>query len=166
MLHDRTKKALLRSVVWVALILVVWFNVAHLRHTRGISMLPTLGEGSWVVVYELGSHFHAPRRGDIVCVRSNERPLEVFCKRVIAEPGEEIEIRRGVVWINGVELHEPYAVINPMWQLPRTKLDDQHVYVIGDNRGMAMRNHRQGQAALSNILGRVVWVLYRGRTRE
>jgi signal peptidase I len=156
------RKVWVRCIIWSVLVVIIWFNVAHIRQCRGVSMLPTLGDGAIVVVYELGSHFYPPSRGDIICVRSNERPLEIICKRVIALPGEEIEIRSGIVCINDEDLDEPYALINSSWQLPRTKLDDHHVYVIGDNRGMDMELHRQGQAALSNIAGKVVLVLYQG----
>ena len=158
----RTRNALLRSALWTVLILVVWFNVAHIRYLKGTSMLRTLGEGAVVVVYELGSHFSPPKRGDIVCVQTNERPRQVYCKRVIALPGEELEFKNGIVYINGGKLDEPYALISNTWNKSKIKLDDRHVYVVGDNRGMSMAMHTQGQANLDNVLGVVEIVIRQG----
>ena len=159
----RTRNILLRCVLWTSITLVLWFNVVHVRRLRGRSMLPTLASGAYVVVYQLGTTLHPPRRGDIVCVRSNEDTTRVYCKRVIAEPGEEIEFRQGVVYINGEPLDEPYAITSPMWDQARIKLDGRHVYVVGDNRGMSdMSSHYQGQAKLENIIGKVAFVIYRG----
>jgi len=166
-LHKRTRNALLRSVLWAVLILVVWFNVVHIRRLKGTSMLPTLGDGAVVVVYELGCHFSLPERGDIICVQTNERPRQVYCKRVIALPGEEIEFRNGVVYINGRKLDERrYALSSSTWNMPGIKLDERHVYVVGDNRGMSMEMHTQGQANLDNILGVVAIVIWRGKVPD
>ncbi len=153
-------------MLWAVLILFVWFNVGHIRRLKGLSMLPTLGDGAVVVVYELGCHFSPPGRGDIVCIRTNERPGQVFCKRVIALPGEEIEFRNSVVYINGRKLDEQYAITSSTWNMPRIKIDERHVYVVGDNRGMSMAMHTQGQANLDNILGVVAIVIRRGNVPD
>lgn len=160
----RTRNTLLRCVLWVVLILVLWYNVAHIRVLSGISMEPALGDGAIVLVYELGTHYKAPDRGDIVCVKSNEDADHVYCKRVLALPGETIEFRNGVVHIDGEKLDEPWRPrVHPAWNMAPLKLDDRHVYIVGDNRGMThMSDHYQGPADLDNVVGEVVAVLKRG----
>ena len=54
------------------------------------------------------SDFHGPRRGDIVVLRLPEQSDELLIKRVIALPGERVEIRDGSVFVDGALLDEPY----------------------------------------------------------
>ena len=157
MLKNLLKKPWFRSIIWAVLIAIIWFNVIHIRRCRGVSMLPTIHSGAIVLVYELGVHRSAPERGDIVYMRSNERPIEILCKRVVALPGETIEFRQGAVHVVGEKLDEPYIISNRSWNMPPLTLDDHHVYVVGDNRGMAQYLHTQGPADIANIVGRVVY---------
>ena len=51
------------------------------------------------------------RRGDIVAFKSPENPKVPFIKRVIGVPGDVLEIRDKVVYINGRKLDEPYKYL-------------------------------------------------------
>ena len=145
-----------RSPIEVAVILILWYFVIQVRPTRGASMLPALANGAHVFVDKLSYRFRAPDRGDVIIFRSNEEPVMLYCKRVIGLPKEIIEIRRGQVYINEVPLYEPYIISNTFWEMPPTRIGEQQVYAVGDNRGMAMVSHFQGLVAYRNILGRLI----------
>jgi len=140
----------------IAAILILWFFVIQVRPTRGHSMLPALREGAYVFLDKVSYRFRAPDRGDVIILRDNEEPPELYCKRVIGLPKEIIEIRRGQVYINDVPLHEPYIISNTFWELPPIRIGERQVYVIGDNRGMAMVSHFQVLVAYRNIVGRLI----------
>ena len=124
------------------------------------SMEPSLGVGDRVLVNKVVYHLHPPRRGDIIVFEephpANEpdrnilqafwhwltqglgvsaSPERDFIKRVIAVPGETIEIKRGRVFINGRRVTEPYlaSTADPR-DYPPTKVPPDNLFVMGDNR--------------------------------
>lgn len=115
------------------------------------SMRPTIREGDHL----LGSKFHyrfwEPRRGEVVVFRPPEAARHVgsadaprFVKRVIAVAGDEVEIRDGVVLVNGVALDEPYVAEAPVYTFRAATVPAGHVFVLGDNRNESLDSHRWG----------------------
>ena len=126
------------------------------------SMVPTLKVGDRVLVNKLVYRFHPPRRGDIMVFEDpnpppqpDRNPLDAFwhwlteglgfaqspekdfIKRVIALPGETIEIRAGgTVYIDGKLLDEPYLQGLPAdpRPYPPQKIPPNMLFVMGDNR--------------------------------
>ena len=124
------------------------------------SMEPSLGVGDRVLVNKVVYHLHPPRRGDIIVFEEphpgNEpdrnvleafwnwltqglgvsaSPERDFIKRVVAVPGETIEVKQGRVFINGRRLTEPYlATTADRRDYPPTKVPPENLFVMGDNR--------------------------------
>jgi signal peptidase I len=73
------------------------------------SMIPTLLVGDYILVNKFIYHFKPVTRGDIVVFRSPEDPDRDYIKRIIGQPGEEVAIKEGVVFVNGKRLKEVYA---------------------------------------------------------
>ena len=130
-------------VIAVALLvafLVRTFVLAHFV-VDGTSMATTLADDDRVFVNKLSYRLHDPNRGDVVVLHqlngASERDL---IKRVIALPGETIEIRSCQVLIDGRLLEEPYLdpeVVQPGncgRDLAPVTIPEDHVFVMGDNR--------------------------------
>ena len=124
------------------------------------SMEPSLGVGDRVLVNKVVYHLHPPRRGDIIVFEEphpgNEpdrnvfeafwhwltqglgvsaSPERDFIKRVIAVPGETIEVKQGRLFINGRRLAEPYlSAPADRRDYPPTKVPPDNLFVMGDNR--------------------------------
>jgi len=145
-----------RAPIEIGLVLFVWFFVIQINPTHGPSMLPTLKDGSYVFLDKLSYRLHPPERGDVIVFRSNEEPVMHYCKRVIGLPGQVIEIRRGQVYLDDAPLHEPYIIGNTFWELQPTRIGEDQIYAIGDNRGMAIDSHFKAKVAYRNIVGRVI----------
>jgi signal peptidase I len=103
-------------------------------------MEPTLFVGSHYLVNHLVYRFRHPRRGEIVSFVSPVDHKKLFIKRVIAVPGDEIEIRDKKVILNGQPLEEPYTVYKRANEkldgdnLGPLKVPEDSVFVLGDNR--------------------------------
>lgn len=93
------------------------------------SMRPTIMEEDEVLVSKI---FTSVNRGDIF-VFSHESSKELLIKRVVGLPGEKIEIKDGIVYVNGILLNEPYVKnneeINKSFNVP-----EGHYLFFGDNR--------------------------------
>ena len=153
------------------------------------SMVPTLEVGDRVFVNKLAYDFGDLHRGDVI-VFENPNPEELpdrgvvggflhwlgegigvaqpenedFIKRVIALPGETIEIRDNVVYIDGEPLDEPYLTAearrNNGDMKPRTVPEDS-LFVMGDNRGnSADSRYGLGFVPTDKVVGRAFIVIW------
>ena len=94
--------------------------IAEPTRVKGDSMQYTLLHKEGLLVEKVSYWFGAPERGDIVIVKY-PNSADRYVKRIIALPGETVEIRGGVVYVNGSALDEPYVKGKCDWDCaPRT----------------------------------------------
>lgn len=72
------------------------------------SMLPSLLAGDHVVIDKGGFLHRKPVHGDIIVFKYPEDTSKLFVKRVIGVPGDTVEIRSKAVYVNGIQIDEPY----------------------------------------------------------
>ena len=128
----------------------------------GDSMVPTLHNDERMFVEKVSLWVSCPERGEIItCFYPG---YKVSCvKRVIATPGETVEIIGGEVYIDGARIDESrywngeiYADMAPV------TVPEGHVFVMGDNRNDSKdsRNPSVGSIPYERIVGRcraVIW---------
>ncbi len=127
------------SFLIVILILSFVFRIASVS---GSSMEPTLQDGNSLIVSSLKSKYEY---GDIVVISQPNFLNENIIKRVIAVEGDTVDIdfEKGVVYVNGKEISEPYVnsstnLIPPNnFDFPLT-VPQGHLFVMGDNRNASL----------------------------
>src|SRR5690606_34422249 len=75
-------------------------------------------------------------------------------KRVIAVPGQTIEVRGGEVLVNGQPLDESYIAEPPRYEYPITEVEPGSLFVLGDNRNRSADSHNFGTIPLDQVVGR------------
>lgn len=133
----------------------------------GSSMLSTLHDTDRVLVNKLSYRIHAPRRGDVVVLKTMENSGERdLIKRVIALPGETIDIRGCQVYVDDQLLVEPYlspdvapCTDSNQFSFPFT-VPEETVFVMGDNRPGSKDSREIGPVAFGDLLGRAFVVLW------
>ena len=153
------------------------------------SMVPTLEVGDRVFVSKFMFDGGDVARGDVI-VFENPNPGELpdrsgvssvlhwlgegiglaqpenedFIKRVIGLPGETIEIKENVVYIEGEPLDEPYLTEdarNSNGDLEPTTVPDGEVFVMGDNRGnSADSRYGLGTVPLDRVIGKAFVLIW------
>ena len=118
-------------------------------------MQPTLRDGQFVLVNRLAYWRSDPTRGDIVALSLAGRRV-LYIKRIVGMPGDRVRISGGTVYVNDAVLDEPYVRQRRRWDVPEAVLADDEYLMIGDNRGMPMRQHDFGKARRDRIVGQVV----------
>ena len=137
-------------------------------YVDGQSMCDTLQDREVMLVTKPEYIFGQPQRGDVVICKYPGR-TENFVKRLMAVPGDTIEVRSNVVYINGVALDEPYLTPSRnddgFSMDPMTLTDDQY-FVMVDNRDNShdSRNYygygKPATLTRSQIIGHVRCVIF------
>ncbi len=126
---------------------------------EGHSMEPTLHPNQYLLVNKLSYRlFGDPQRGDIIVFQAWNDEKD-FIKRIIAIPGDEVEIRDGAAYVNGVRLTEPYVAGPTADSLPPRRLGRDEYFVMGDNRGNSSDSRAYGALPRNRIIGKA-WLTY------
>jgi signal peptidase I len=143
----------------VLIALVINLFLAQATVVQGQSMEPNLHNEERLIVekvtYQL---FHGPRRGDVVVLQPPGQD-ELLIKRVIALPGETIQVQNGVVYINGEALDEPWVVNGGGPDYPPAVVPPLHIFVMGDNRGHSNDSRSFGPVPIERVIGHA-WFIY------
>ena len=146
----------------IALALVIYIIVQFMVtgvEVQMTSMEPTLHQGQRLMVDKVTYWFKTPQRGDIVVFYPPRDSDELYIKRIIATPGETIEIKQGKVLINGNSIEEPYISFNSTAPLERQVIPADNYFVMGDNRNGSYDSRAWGPVTEDSIVGKA-WVLY------
>jgi len=148
-------------IIIVVIVLVILFKTTlQIFPVIGDSMEPGLQWGQQLLTNKTAYHFHEPERGDVIILRPPFNPEVGFIKRLIAVPGDTVEVKDGAVYINGLKLSEPYIKEPPTYTFPPQKIPDDEYFVLGDNRNDAFDSHVGWTAPRQDIIGKVwlsVW---------
>jgi signal peptidase I len=150
---------LLETVV-LAFVLFLVINAISARvRVDGLSMLPTLKDGEFVLVNRLAYRFDEPARGDIIVFQSTTNPDLDLIKRIIGVPGDNVRVAEGQVFVNGMALTEPYINAEPRysgeWNVP-----DGYLFVLGDNRNDSSDSHAWGLLPFQNVIGKSILIYW------
>lgn len=155
----------IRSIV-IALLLAFLIKefVFQVFMVDGESMVPTLQNRERLVVNKLIYHIHKPKDGEIIVFKYPADPSKDFVKRVMATPGETIEVKNNQVYRNGQPLKEPYLSDVTLGTYGPAVVPEGHVFAMGDNRNFSKdsRDPLVGFVPDENIIGRadiVFWPL-------
>lgn len=145
---------------------------------EGGSMCDTLRDGEVLLASPLPYALGEMRRGDIVICRYPGRtegslPLTaalgvtrhtLFVKRLVALPGDTLEIHGGRLYVNGVLAADPPAMASTPRELARRTLGPDEYFVMGDNRFSSLDSRAEGVGPLrrTDLVAKVllaVWPL-------
>ncbi|HUK87145.1 MAG TPA: signal peptidase I [Terriglobales bacterium] len=129
---------------------------------EGNSMLPGLQDQERIFINKFVYRLEPIERGDIVVFRYPRDPSKSYIKRVVGVAGDHIRIERGMVYVNGQALPEPY--VPPRYvdghNFPEIVVPAHSYYVLGDHRTMSNDSREFGPVDESYIYGKAVFVYW------
>ena len=161
------------EVVALALLMFILVRgVAQNFVVDGGSMEPTFSSGQMLIVNKLaysefdvgwvpsvGSENWRPfgevEQGDVIVFRFPLGPSRDFIKRIVALPGQTVEVRDEQVIVDGVVLLEPYLDDLARYPYGPETVPGGHLFVLGDARNNSYDSHSWGMLDQSLIIGRV-----------
>lgn len=155
-------------VITVAIALVLFFLLRTFVLTSSQilspSMVPTLNTGDRIISLKFSYWFGEPKRGDIIVFEAPPEGDEGYdyIKRIIALPGETVEIENGYVYIDDRALEEPYIAEKPQDNFGPVTVPEGEYFVLGDNRNKSLDSHAWSYHFVpeGDIDGKVVFQYY------
>lgn len=155
---------------FVAIFMALFVVMAFGMRTKviGESMEPTLYHGQDVLINRVAYKFMSPKSGDIIVFLPNGNAnSHDYIKRVVAVPGDTVQIKDGKLYVNGQEQDSNDSLYDKMEDAGvasnKLKLTDDEYFVLGDNRNSSedSRSANIGTVKLNSIIGKV-WYHYGG----
>ena len=150
----------------VVLALVIRTFFFELYGVEGTSMTNTLQDGERMFCTKLDYLTGSPQRGDVVICHYPGRGNTAFVKRLVALPGDTVEIRQGLLFVNGQAIAHPEKMNiapranTPAYTCPERTLGADEYFVLGDNRGNSNDSSSIGPIPRSMILAHVRTVIW------
>jgi len=161
-------KPVLAAVIFTVVVRVF---IAELFTVPTGSMEQTIMPGDMVLTEKITPHFTDPKPGDVVVFKNPQDDGTVLVKRVIAVGGQTVELRDGYVFVDGVQLDEPYTLgrrsdplASQMPGLPELvyplTLPEHTVWVMGDNRTNSRDSRYFGPVSTDLVFGHSLCVIW------
>jgi signal peptidase I len=142
-------------------IFIVIFVIQPVK-VEGTSMQPRLVDQERIFVNRFIYRFEDIHRCDVVVFWYPRDTNKSFIKRVVAVPGDLVEILNGVVFVNGSEVKEPY--LRPEFRdhesFSKTVVPAEQYFVLGDHRNSSNDSRNWGFVPRGLIYGKAFFVYW------
>jgi len=172
-------RELVETLLLALLIFLAVRSAVQNFKVEGESMLPSLENGQYIIVNKLAyaqidlsrfdwipffdagnnpAHhlFGTPERGDVIVFQSPNNPDRDFIKRVIGVPGDTVEIRNGVVYVNDEPLVERYITGHTGCPCGPFVVEPGKYFVLGDHRNNSSDSRVIGNISEDSIIGKAL----------
>jgi signal peptidase I len=147
------KEVILPIAFAVALALVIQGTIAKPFEIPTESMVPTIQTNNRVIANRLAYLFREPKQGEVIVFEPtdaarascNDAPKGIpFVKRVVAVPGDRVQLKGGITLVNGKPFVEKNAAV-PNYDFPTDgsslTVPPERLFVLGDNRNNSCDSH-------------------------
>ncbi len=156
-------------LLWLALALLLRWQVVEPRWIPSGSMLPTLQIQDKILVEKISPKIAELQhkdlhRGSIVVFRPPTNLVnagydksKALIKRIVGVPGDVIEVHDGNLVRNGKVINEVWRAGPITYEQPEIKISEGQLWVLGDNRNSSLDSHLWGPLPAKNVVGTAIW---------
>ena len=162
-LKDYNRPLSYAAFVFLFIIPVIGFgsllraNFAEVFIVPTSSMSPTIPAGSRIVVRKDSFRDRDPEINELVAFRNPENRRQTYVNRVVATAGDVVQIRNGVVLVDGMPLEEVPTVASDNANFEEFTVPEHHCFVLGDQRMNSKDSRHFGPVAHIALVGKVMF---------
>ncbi|MCM3161931.1 MULTISPECIES: signal peptidase I [Bacillaceae] len=159
------KRKIAFTAVGVCLTAIIVKNLIFVEYkVEGVSMQPTYEEGRLLSINKLSLYFSSLKRFDVVVFQLPNSD-DIYVKRVIGLPGDELHYKDDQLYVNGKAVNEPFLSpedLDVTKQTGNFTLEDiidkgtipkGYIFVIGDNRIQSRDSRHFGLVKMDDVIG-------------
>lgn len=158
---NKKKKEIIEYIVLIIVILLIRTYLFVPIMVSGNSMVPTLNNGDVMILNKFKYLVNDIKRFDIVVV---DYENEYIIKRVIGLPGDYIEYKNDILYVNSKKVEENYnrefTDDFDLNDLNKEIIPNNYYLVLGDNRPISKDSRKIGLIDKKNIKGSTNFVLF------
>lgn len=159
---------IIEMIVFALVVFLVFFLIRQFLFVpvsvEGPSMEPTLQHQDRLILNKVED----PDRFDIVVFEAPDDPESQYIKRIIGIPGDTVEYKNGVLFVNGEQIYEPYLegfkLQQPQWEYfvidftlqeltGEIAVPEGQYFVLGDNRSNSKDSREFGFIDAETVQG-------------
>jgi len=152
-------------LIALAIIIPIRYFLIQPFYVKGASMEPTFYDNEYLIIDEISYRLADPKRGDVVVLRNPSNLSEFFIKRIVALPGEKLEITNGDIFIYNSNYPQGALLDESRYLSASIKtsgneiviLKNNEYFVMGDNRSASLDSRSFGPIDRKEIIGKA-WV--------
>ena len=160
-MNNKRIKDILSIIVVIIIAVIIKLYVFSPVKVNGNSMVPTLNDGDYMILNEIGYRMNGLKRFDIVVANING---EMLIKRVIGLPGEKVEYAYNKLYVNGENVIENFKHDDTddfsFSELDAEVVPENHYFLVGDNRGNSKDSRIIGFVPANKIMGKANFVIF------
>lgn len=172
---DEGKDDVKTYFISLGIALLLRFTIVEPRYIPSLSMYPTFEVGDQLAVEKVTKRIKPFYRQEVVVfnppqafrdIMTNQygqdvsRAREALIKRIVAIEGDEVEVRKGKLYVNGDEQDEPFTNEDAQYEFGPVVVPPDNVLVLGDNRNQSLDGHIWGFLPKQNVIGRAVFIYW------
>ncbi|KAL7497003.1 hypothetical protein ACHAWT_005124 [Skeletonema menzelii] len=168
---DEGKEDVKTYTVSLSVALLLRLLIIEPRYIPSLSMYPTFEVGDQLAVEKVTKRIRPFNRNEVVVFnppetfreivgQSSRKSKEALIKRIVAVEGDQVEVKGGKLFVNGVRQEEPFTAEDAEYQFGPVVVPSGDVLVLGDNRNHSLDGHIWGFLPAENVIGRAVFVYW------
>jgi len=156
-------------ILWALLALLIRWLVVEPRWIPSGSMLPTLQLQDRILVEKIRPPLEQQRGRQLPLnsivvfappaqlVDAGYDASAALIKRLVGHPGDQLEVRDGLLIRNGEPVPEPWLDEPITYAMAPVTVPDHQLWVMGDNRNASLDSHLWGPLPEANVIGTAIW---------
>ncbi len=167
--NSQNKKGLINFLVWIAIALLIRWQIVEPRWIPSGSMLPTLQLQDRILIEKVRPRISKLQNQDLpkgsmvvfhppsTLLEAGYDPKAALIKRIIGLPGDQIKVSNGQLYVNEVKVIETWREEPIKYDLPSIIIPENQVWVLGDNRNNSLDSHLWGPLPKEKVIGTAIW---------
>lgn len=166
--NQEIKEWIITILTAVVLVVIIRTFILDSRVVPTTSMVPTIKPGDRLFIEKITYRFQGLERGEVIVFKPPVQSglKDDLIKRLIALPGDTVEVKNGKLYLNDVPQDEPYLAEPIQYTYKKITVPPDKIFVMGDNRNRSYDSHEWGFADQSSVKGKALvtyWPINRMR---